>query len=239
MLFGEPERAKKFMENTLGIWDAIVLMDKDLPKIATKTFIKKPVFKKLIKHAENVIEENIITRKRELVKTTEGYDQIEINRMKSSSPLINLKLINEENSTLGIFQKRAIVDDIRRIERNTFFINTVFYTSDNFYIQENLEAVQKENGEEICYTIRGNNNQETINEYGELLFSYNKNGYFFSPVFAYVLNIFDFVLDNNNEAYPKDSIELIKRNLNIQSKIRAAKNIPLIEENCRNKGTEL
>jgi len=192
MLIGEPLRTKNFMENALGIWATTVEMNKDLAALKQPSFLKKPALKQLIRLAEAKLAAKTITRQPVKIKTEEGYDEIEINRMKSTSPLVKLEISSEENSKLGIFQKRGIIDDIRRIERNTLFVNAVFYISDNFYIQENLETLTLGGTTEPFYTVRGNNKPETISEYGEVLFYYNKNKFYFSPVFAYLLAIYNF-----------------------------------------------
>jgi hypothetical protein len=213
MLIGEPVRTKNFMENALGIWETIVEMNKDLSGLKKASFLDKPVFKTLIDLADKKLMENHITRQGVKVKVEEGYDQLEINRIKSESPPIKLEISNEENSKLGIFQKRGIIDDIRRIERNVLFINAVFYASDNFYIQENLEVMRFGDNSGTFYTIRGNNNIETMNEYGEILFYYNKDKFYFNPVLAHILNIYLF-----NEV-PEGTIDFIKALKKIQEKI--------------------
>lgn len=192
MLIGEPVRTKNFMENALGIWAATVTMNKELAALKQPSFLKKPALKPLIKLAEEKLATKTITRQPVKIKTEEGYDQLDINRMKSTSPLIKLEISSEENSKLGIFQKRGIIDDIKRIERNTLFVNAVFYISDNFYIQENVETLTLGGTAELFYTIRGNNKPETISEYGELLFYYNKNKFYFSPILAYLMDVYNF-----------------------------------------------
>ena len=192
MLIVEPVKTKNFIENALGLWATTVEMNKDLVSLKKPSFLKKPALKKLLKLAEEKLEAKTITRQPVKIKTEEGYDEIEINRMKSTSPLVKLEISSEENSKLGIFQKRGIIDDIRRIERNTLLVNAVFYVSDNFYLQENLEALTLGGKAETFYTIRGNNKPETISEYGEILFYYNKNKFYFNPVLAYLLDVYNF-----------------------------------------------
>lgn len=223
MLIGEPIRTKNFMENALGIWAATVELNKGLVNLKKPAFLKKPALKKLIRLAEEKLEEKTITRQPVKIKTEEGYDQLEINRMRSTSPLVKLEISSEENSKLGIFQKRGIIDDIKRIERNTLFVNAVFYISDNFYIQENLEVLTLGGTAETCYTIRGNNKPETISEYGELLFYYNKNKFYFSPILAYLMDVYNF---NEVPEGTKPFVEALQK-LQEQMKKQASKILAL------------